>query len=474
MVASKNKNKVLCSTPEHRIESPSRDSDSLCDSDAASPVPFLCTQDGTEGETDVIWNHYTPKSGNAKTQSKNTTPLSRRSKKSIRPKILEKPIPKRKTVKPSQKRNELLQDLFELNQHLQEFISNKTTKSTIVDKHDIEDDIFNDSQEYSPKCGVRNNTCLRKNVLSSKFTKPEPENGIESDDSMNECLLRASQMVEENIFKFDAPKKRPINDVPNNYNLSKNPSINLKMDHDSMDAILNSIKLDSPCAKRLKKCDSPQLNNDSFDSFVGNLNDSVLERLTQMPSKIQTPIRTTEMKTEKSTELCLESPFMKSLFSRHNSMPESPSITDLNKPSTSGMVFGRYNSMPIDKNDQKEPGDSPIRCTPEEIKKKHQLAREKLLAKRQLPFTTSQTQSLSTQSVPEQSTVSKKLKFQPKVPSTNAFKTNINKLSDSNFEIPPNELNTNINTVNLKSLIEKKRQEALMKLRLRKQAKAKT
>lgn len=346
---------VLCSTPEHRIESPSRDSDSLCDSDAASPVPFLCTQDGTEGETDVIWNHYTPKSGTIKAQSKNTTPLSRRSKKSMRPKILEKPVAKRKTGKPSQRKNELLQELFELNQNLQDFIGNKQTKSSNKEKQDIDQDIFNNSLEFSPKCSIRNNSCLRKNVLSSKFPKPEPENGLESDDSMNECLLRASQMVEEKILKDDLPKKRP-RDLINHSKKSVQASINFQIDQDSMDAILNSIKLDSPCAKRIKKCDSPQLNNDSFDSFFGNLNDSALEKLTQMPSKTNTPVRMSEQKHKKdSTDLELESqsPFTKSIFGRHNSMPESPSVANVNKPSTSGMVFGRYNSMPIDNNDQK-------------------------------------------------------------------------------------------------------------------------
>ncbi|CAH2045804.1 unnamed protein product, partial [Iphiclides podalirius] len=199
MVAFKNKNKVLCSTPEHRIESPSRDSDSLYDSDAASPVPFLCTQDGTEGETDVVWNHYTPKSDTTKTRSKNTTPLSRRSK------------------------------------------------------------------------------------------------------------------------------------------------------------------------------------------------------------------------------------------NRHNSMPESPSIDNFNKPSTSGMVFGRYNSMPINKDDQKEPGDSPIRCTPEEIKKKHQLAREKLLAKRQLPFTTSQSTNLSSQ-LSQPAVETKKPKFQPKVASDRAFNVQKSNVTQSKYD----------------------------------------
>ncbi|XP_013147713.1 PREDICTED: uncharacterized protein LOC106110434 isoform X2 [Papilio polytes] len=452
---------VLCSTPEHRNDSPSRDSDSLCDSDSASPVPFLCTQDGTEGETDVIWNHYTPKSGN-RAHAKNTTPLSRRSKKSLRPKVLEKPIPKRRAIRPSQKKNALLQELVELNKNLHEIIGNKSEKNTIPERDDSEEDIFRDVQEFSPKSGLRNNNCLRKNLLSSKFSKPEPE-ALDSDDSMNECLLKATQVIEENILKDD---KKSKSDVPSNKSKCANSSF-FKIDQDSMDAILNSIKFDSPVAKRVKRCNSPQLVNDSFDGFVGNLNDSALDRLTQMPSKIRTP--RPELKTEKSNELQLDfnGSFSKS-FSRHSSMPESPSIAQVNKPSTSGMALGRYSSMPMDKN-QMDPSDSPIRCTPDEIKKKHQIAREKLLAKRQLPFTLP---CSTLPSIPEQ-TISNKYKFQPKVPTEKAF-------INSKSVIKPNCGNSlvsnqrNNTDTDIKSIIEKKRQEALMKLRQRKQTQAKT
>ncbi|XP_013170840.1 PREDICTED: uncharacterized protein LOC106120158 isoform X1 [Papilio xuthus] len=464
MVVPRNKNKILCSTPEHRNDSPSRDSDSLCDSDSASPVPFLCTQDGTEGETDVIWNHYTPKSGN-RAHFKNTTPLSRRSKKSLRPKVLEKPLPRRRAIRPSQKKNALLQELLELNQNLHEIIGNKAEKNSIPERDDSEDDIFIDIQEFSPKSGLRSNTCLRKNLLSSRFSKPEPEVGLDSDDSMNECLLKATQVVEENLLKDDM---KPKNDVASNKNKCTNSSF-IKIDQDSMDAILNSIKFESPCAKRVKKCNSPQLVNDSFDGFVGNLNDSALERLTQMPTK---PRTTHEPKTKKTNELYLDfnGSFSKS-FSRHSSMPESPSVPQPNKPSTSGMAFGRYSSMPMDKN-QMDPSDSPIRCTPDEIKKKHQMAREKLLAKRQLPFT-SLPCSNTLPSIPEK-TSSNKYKFQPKVPSEKAFLHS--KLSNNvkpNCNNPPVS-NQRSNSEDIKAIIEKKRQEALMKLRLRKQTQAKT
>lgn len=126
-------------------------------------------------------------------------------------------------------------------------------------------------------------------------------------------------------------------------------------------------------------------------------------------------------------------------------------------------------------------GDSPIRCTPEEIKKKHQQAREKLLAKRLLPFTVTQNSSQSSNSansmeMTQQSIskiiekqfeyknevdpfVPKKVQFQPKVASSASMK---NKLNTVNSQLKP----TN-SSEDLKLLIEKKRQEALMKLRRR-------
>lgn len=115
------------------------------------------------------------------------------------------------------------------------------------------------------------------------------------------------------------------------------------------------------------------------------------------------------------------------------------------------------------------PEDSPIRCTPEEIKRKHKLAREKLLAKRQLPFTSSQ---CSTQSLPEPATqqVIKNTKFQPRLPTTTVSKShNSNHITNSyNSQQKPDSYTlSNTKPLDIKSLIEKKRQEALMKLRRR-------
>lgn len=347
---------LSCSTPEHRQESPSRDSDSLYDSDAASPVPFLCTQDGAEGETDVVWNFYTPKSEHvAKSRLKNSTPI-RRAKRIIKTTVIEKPLPKRRTVRATQKKTELFQDLIELNQNLHELIAKKT-KPVLEEKIQpgSEEDIFSDS-DSSLKTGFRTNSrCLRRNVLSSKFNKPETETALESDDSMNECLIKASQVVEENILNSEpTPAKRPCLDFESKHTQQTKPikpSLGFKMDHDSMDAILNSIKLESPILNKTKT-NSSRLINDSFDSLVGNLNDSTLDRLTQMPAKTNgSKLNTTADWTVQDVVVHDSSPMSKSFFGRHSSMPESPVVTEINKPSTSGMAFGRHNSMPYtDKN----------------------------------------------------------------------------------------------------------------------------
>ncbi|CAB3246242.1 unnamed protein product [Arctia plantaginis] len=482
MVSMKSKHKVSCSTPEHHAESPSRDSDSIYDSDTASPVPFLCTQDGAEGETDVVWNFYTPKAKEtAYSRTKNSTPVSRRPKRSLKPKLIEKQLPKRRPVRLPQKKTELFQELIELNQNLEELMAKKSQNNCPEKLNSgSEDDVFNDSPEFSPKSRLRSNSlCLRRNVLSSNFVKPDTDAALESDDSINECLIKASQIVEENIINEPIAKRPCLNSKLNNKTLKSD--FNLKMNQDSMDAILNSIKLESPVVNKVKKkFDSPKLNNDSFDSLIGNLNDSALEKLTQAPAKTDTMTIDTKLNVSRDSnswtikELIVHddnSPSSKSFFGRHNSMPISPIVTNTNLPSTSGMVFGRYNSMPFGKDANAETGgDSPIRCTQEEIKKKHQLAREKLLAKRLLPFTASQKIVPST--LTSQPDISKKIdepskskeiavarKFQLRVPST-----------VTRSQKPPIEITqekTNHNGSDIKSIIEKKRQEALMKLRRR-------
>ncbi|XP_063539194.1 uncharacterized protein LOC134748348 isoform X2 [Cydia strobilella] len=453
MVATKHKNKAPCSTPPPQADSPSRDSDSVCDSEAASPVPFLCTQDGAEGETDVVWNYYTPKAEQtAVSRIKNSTPLSRKARKISKTKLIDRPTAKRKVVsKVSHKNTALFQELMELNQNVHELITKKRSSEVIDEKQSGgEEDIFSDSSGQSPKSCFKSSRCLRKNLLSSKFAKPDTELALESDDSMNECLIKASQVIEENILKVTPPKKPRYE--PKSKNIKS--SINFQMDQDSMDAILNSIKLDSPLLTRTKKAESPCLNNDSFDNLVGNLNDSTLDRLTQAPNS------KSKLNSSKSTSWMIDDIVLhddsmsKSFFGRHNTMPESPSVD--NKPSTSGMVITRYSSMPHGNTEKStDPSDSPIRCTQDEIKRKHQLAREKLLAKRLLPFTSQSSQ------VP-QPTETKKKQFQPKfastvnkVPnSTNNVGNAVNKVLNFTNNVAntvnkvPNITNNVVNTVN--------------------------
>ncbi|KAM3962488.1 uncharacterized protein ACR2FA_003391 [Aphomia sociella] len=474
MVATaKSKSKVItCSTPEHG-DSPSRDSDSLCDSEAGSPVPFLCTQDGAEGETDVVWNFYTPKSQSSRL--KNSTPLSRKTKKPSKHKLIEKQLPKRKTVKPSQKRTELFQDLIELNQNLQELVEKKSKSSCTpeVKLPENNEDVFNESLETprdSPKSGLKTNSrCLRRNVLSSKFSKPEPDTALESDDSMNECLLKASQVVEENLMKYEPTAAKRVCYEKNKKDVkSFKPDFSFKINEDSMDAILNSIKLESPAVNKMKKCSSPHINNDSFDTLVGNLNESALEQLTQMPVVSNKKNNVPKEDERKIKELVHDESPTSKLFGRHSSMPVSPSIADLNKPSTSSTAIARFNSMPYNNNGNEAPGDSPIKCSPDEIERKRLQAREKLFAKRLLPFTLTQRNSppatqqtaIPTQQtiIPTQKTVTKSNKFQLKIPSSakTTLPINVNNINEDTSK-----------STDLKLIIEKKRQEALMKLRRR-------
>lgn len=90
------------------------------------------------------------------------------------------------------------------------------------------------------------------------------------------------------------------------------------------------------------------------------------------------------------------------------------------------------------------------------------MAREKLLAKRQLPFTQQSSQVLPTRCTQQPT---KKPVFQPRVASTK----NTNKVQNNNHMIQKNypQPNSSTEPVDLKLLIEKKRQEALMKLRKR-------
>lgn len=147
-------------------------------------MPFICTQDGIEGERDVVWNFNTPTSKSSRSHIRNVTPVSRRVKEIIKSKVIEKVAPKRRMVKASQKKSEFLQDLITLNQNLFDILPKKPLK---FEKPQSEEDIFSDTSDSSPRSTVRNkNRCLRKNVLSSKFVNSETDNGTGLEEP---CLL---------------------------------------------------------------------------------------------------------------------------------------------------------------------------------------------------------------------------------------------------------------------------------------------
>ncbi|XP_072930105.1 uncharacterized protein [Epargyreus clarus] len=448
MVATKNKKKVLsCSTPDRTLDSPSRDSDS----EAASPVPFLCTQDGGEGVADVVWNYYGSASKNTRLRS--STPINKKSRKRHRLKLLEKEqqptFPKRRVIKPPQKL-EVPPELLEFHQYVGKLMEKKT-QAVEKPQSGSEEDIFSEAPDCSPKSTFSSTRCLRKNVLSSKFVKPESENGLELDDSFNESLYKLTQAA-ENVFQ-----KGPVQESN-----KPDPIIN----EDSMDAILKSIK--SPYISKLK-CASPGLKNDSFDSLVGNLDDSALERLTQMPV-LSEPVNRKMDRSNTQNPMNDASPSSRFSFIRHSSMPESPTVTDLSRR-TSAMPLGRYSSMPFNDSMGGVAGDSPTRCTPIEIQRKHQQAREKLLAKRLLPFTQTQQNtcntSQATTQINDNKQAPKMFKFQPKVPTNQG--TDTKKSETITNPAQSTQKQNTIKDMDLRLLIERKRQEALMKLRRKQQ-----
>ncbi|CAG9565319.1 unnamed protein product [Danaus chrysippus] len=431
----------VCSTPERRVDSPTIDTDSICDSETASPIPFLCTQD----DADVVYNFYTPKSQSEKAQFKGTTPVSKKVRKPVRLQV-EKRLPKRKIIKPSNQRNKWLQDLRELNQNVHELV-NKSSKDS-VEKPQSEEDIFSDTSDSSPRTGIGSKKrCLRKNVLSFKLTKAEPESGLDSDDSVNDYLIQVSQAVEE---KFNGEPKVITEESYDTFgDISFNQTDN-DFNTDSVHVLQRNNNLESSNIEKTKKRESTIYNNESFDSLLGNLNDSVFDNLTQIPingvTKTKGPVL--EMKNDTS---------LNKSFVRHNSMPVSPSVAN-NRPSTSGMSLGRFKSMPFNQSSENMLDGCSIKYTQDEIKKKHQQAREKLLAKGMLPLLS---QKQTSQMLPAQ-------KDQAKNNIHNKSDNKQTKVTDKNKNVMNNNSSSESNLKpDIKTLIEKKRQEALMKLRKR-------
>ncbi|GBP13413.1 hypothetical protein EVAR_4172_1 [Eumeta japonica] len=462
---------VDCTTPEHQNDSPSRDSDGLYDSDSASPINFLCSQD-----VDVIWNDYTPKSGKfSASRIKNSTPISSKNRKSSKSKVIEQPLPKRQSLRLHRKPH-FLQELLEINRNSLSLTNNDTKKDTIgnVDKRKDED-IFNEFSHLPSKEGLNLNLCSKKTCHLDKLN----DIGFDFDDSTNEDLLKASQKVEEKLLSY---KFTPAKKSRNEFLHAENLKFVKDMEQSSMNVICN-VQTESSIHKSISNIKIPESPcfNDTFDSFDVCLNDSALDNLIQKPLKNVTSKDNNRYSSYESPSTC-------GFFSRHNSMPESPTTEPI-KPSMNSIGFNRYKSLPHDNNKsglKADPNSSPpMCCTPEEIKKKHQLAREKLLAKRLLPFTVSTQQQLpENQTQPVQpSILSKKPAFQPKFPSNKNLMPRvtsmpINGIKNSNTKSKNNKTvqNSQTNSVDtdLKSIIEKKRQEALMKLRRKQQQRVAT
>lgn len=508
--SKKHSKSLLCSTPEHnaKVSSPSilDDSSSLYGSEATSPVPFLCTQDGVHGETDVVWNHYTPKAGHARSPDVRHTPVSRKSKRTF--KAFTKQVeafPTRKLVsKPTAKKSESLKflraELLELNENVKCILQKKEALDGDCETEDMFDTSISEQKVddtlmpfvLKEKCAKpTGRQCLLKNVLSMNCANSENDN-LESDDSMNECLMHASQMIEEYIeLKVKPSETKPYIDQ-------------IKADASSLEQTRRIAKRTLP---EMKKVESPKLNNDSFETFLSNINDSDLEILSQLPAKEtkQNPsskgssfiFKTGSQHAKKSDERCSNqnglwtinesiagqnAPSPKTTFTRHNSMPESPVVIQQLKPSTSGLMFGRHNSMPL--NYENADNSPPMKCTPDEIERKRQLAKEKLLAKRLLPFTAPNVSKSLVSSSDCFQVSPTKTKFQLKQPSNNAslkpimekqpipsVRDNDHQLRKRNHNVNHNSqhLNGNRSTSNpvtdIKMIIEMKRKEALMKLR---------
>lgn len=291
----------------------------------------MCTQD----DADVVYNFSTPKSQTAKAQFKGTTPVSKKVRKPVRLQV-KKRLPKRKIIKLSNQGKKWLQDLRELNQNVHELV-NKSSKDS-VEKPQSEEDMFSDTSDSSPRAGMGiKKGYLRKNVLSFKLTKAEPETGLDSDDSVNEYLIQVSQAVEE---KFNTETKEIGEQSFDTFdNISFKQTTENDFNPDSMQVVQRNNHLGSSNIQNMKKSESSIYHNESFDSLLGNLNDSVFDNLTQIPvngvTKTKGPVL------EIKNETCHNKSFV-----RHNSMPVSPSVAN-NRPSTSGMSLGRFKSMPF-------------------------------------------------------------------------------------------------------------------------------
>lgn len=190
---------------------------------------------------------------------------------------------KKKLIRPSLRKKEFLkglkEELIALNKNVQGLMCSAPTNSALTSPD--ADTSFSAPMGYIVTT-PNNNDCLfdgiikppqepvrddynvytsslpLKNNAFDKVSKCDNEGALESDDSMNEFLLKASQMVEEEHLQTI------------NSNICDNNIRNNRL----------SLTFKS---SQVTKLGSPKISNDSFENLIGNMNDSEIEFLTQAP-----------------------------------------------------------------------------------------------------------------------------------------------------------------------------------------------
>lgn len=191
---------------------------------------------------------------------------------------------KKKLIRPSLRKKEFLkglkEELIALNKNVQGLMCSAPTNSAVTspdadtsfsapvgqiattptDSECLFDGVIKPPQEpVRDESNVNTSSLpLKKNVFD-KVSKCDNEGALESDDSMNEFLLKASQMVEEeHLHNMNA------NNCDKNTFRKNTLSLTFKNTQVTM-------------------LGSPKISNDSFENLIGNMNDSEIEFLTQAP-----------------------------------------------------------------------------------------------------------------------------------------------------------------------------------------------
>lgn len=313
---------------------------------------------------------------------------------------------KKKLIRPSLRKKEFLkglkEELIALNKNVQGLMCSAPTNDTVTSPdadtsfsapvgHIVMTPTNNDclfgsiikpSQEpVGDEYNVNTSSLSLKNNAIDKVSKCDNEGALESDDSMNEFLLKASQMVEEeHLLKINT------NSCDNNTLRNNRLSFTFKNNE-------------------VTKLGSPKINNDSFENLIGNMNDSEIEFLTQAPPADNVVKKKLGIKSPKASSHSKNSPrlasakkntfnFVKnsigkvtniskgnncwneetgdsilnnisnmsnlmnnsllnesrSKFGRHKSMPESPTAPQTKKLKSNGAsassTFSRHSTMP--------------------------------------------------------------------------------------------------------------------------------